>query len=214
MIDKIEVLTNSCIRINHEKGRIYVDPYNIKNDFYDADYVFITHPHDDHYSPKDIRKVIKPETNVIVPECLKDDALEFEHEVRSIISVAPGVYKSVQDLEFETIPAYNLIRHFHQKRAGWVGYLIRSEGGRIYIAGDTSLTPEAKNVKCNIALVPIGGTYTMGPKKAAELINIIQPEYAIPTHYGCVDGKPEYAKTFAANIHVNTTVLEKIQYYE
>jgi L-ascorbate metabolism protein UlaG (beta-lactamase superfamily) len=110
--------------------------------------------------------------------------------VGRILTVKPGVYREVEDLEFETVPAYNLLKPFHPKGAEWVGYILRIDGKRIYIAGDTDETKEAKAVKCDIALVPIGGTYTMDAKKAAELVNTIRPEVAIPTHYGSIVGKP------------------------
>jgi L-ascorbate metabolism protein UlaG (beta-lactamase superfamily) len=71
------------------------------------------------------------------------------------------------------------------------------DGKRIYIAGDTDETKENKAVKCDIALVPIGGTYTMDAKKAAELINALRPEVAIPTHYGSIVGNPGDGEIFA-----------------
>ena len=64
-----------------------------------------------------------------------------------------------------------LLKPFHPRRAGWVGYILRIEGKRVCIAGDTGLTKEAKQVKCDIAHVPVGGTYTMDVKRAAELVN-------------------------------------------
>ena len=103
-------------------------------------------------------------------------------------------------LEFDAIPAYNSLKPFHPRSAGWVGYILHIDGKRIYIAGDTDATKEAKDVKCDIALVPIGGTYTMDAKKAAELINVIRPDVAIPTHYGSIVGSEEDAKVFAANV--------------
>ena len=75
-------------------------------------------------------------------------------------------------MEFETVPAYNALKPFHPKSAEWVGYVLRIDGKRIYIAGDTDATGEAAAVKCDIAIVPIGGTYTMDAKKAAELVPI------------------------------------------
>ena len=71
-----------------------------------------------------------------------------------------------------------------------MGYLLHIEGKRIYIAGDMDVTKEAKAVKCDVAMIPIGGFYTMDAKQAAELVNTIQPEVAIPVHYGRFVGKP------------------------
>ena len=98
------------------------------------------------------------------------------------------------------------------RRIIWVGYILRLCDGRIYIAGDTSVTKEAKEVKCDVALIPIGGTFTMDPKKAAELINIIRPSVAIPTHYGSIVGKKEDADTFMSLVKKPVKVEIKMQY--
>ena len=69
MLEGIEVLCHSSIRIN--KGKvIYFDPFKIKQDYNDADIIFITHDHYDHYSESDIDKVIKNDTIIVAPEKL------------------------------------------------------------------------------------------------------------------------------------------------
>lgn len=214
MLDNIEVYTQSSIRIKDETRAIYVDPFQMKSDPHDADYVFITHSHSDHFSIEDIRKVIKSSTILVVPEKMEDDAKELSTEIKSIIPLKPGVYKELSGLEVETIPAYNTVKPFHPKRAEWLGYILRIDGKRIYIAGDTGATKEAKQVRCDIALVPVGGTYTMDAKRAAELVNIIRPEYAIPTHYGSIVGKKTDGQTFASLVDSTIKVVEKIQYFE
>ncbi|SFB99364.1 MBL fold metallo-hydrolase [Butyrivibrio sp. YAB3001] len=214
MLDKIEVFTQSSIRIDSDSGIIYVDPFKIKGEPHDADFCLITHQHYDHFSVDDIRKVIKPDTILVVPERMEDDAREVEREVKEIDTVKPGVYREISGLELETIPAYNTVKPFHPRRAEWVGYILRLEGKRIYIAGDTGVTKEAKKVKCDIALVPIGGTYTMDAKRAADLINTIRPEFAIPTHYGSIVGRQSDGKTFSNLVKSPVKVVEKIQYFE
>ena len=212
MIDKIEVFTQSSIRIKCEDGVIYVDPFQIKMEYHDADYVLITHRHYDHFSVEDIKKVIKDTTVIIAPLSMLDDALEVEHEVKEVVGVKPFENRKIGFLTFETIPAYNTIKPFHPRRAEWVGYILILEGKRIYIAGDTGSTKEARKVKCDIALLPIGGTYTMDAKRAADLINIIKPEYAIPTHYGTIVGKKSDGQTFASLVKPPVKVVEKIQF--
>lgn len=166
----------------------------------DADYILITHDHYDHFSPEDIGKAAKAETILVVPEKMRGKAQEAAKFVGSIVTVKPGTHQDVDGLELETVPAYNSLKPFHPKHAGWVGYIVRIDGQRIYIAGDIDATNEAKAVRCDVALVPVGGTYTMNAKKAAELINTIKPSVAIPIHYGSIVGKKEDADKFAVNV--------------
>ena len=128
-----------------------------------------------------------------------------------IRTVSPGKEYIVNNIEFETVAAYNLFKPFHPKMAGWCGYILILDGKRVYVAGDTDATKEAKAVKCDIAMVPIGGTFTMDAKKAAELINTIKPKVAIPTHFGSVAGKPEDALTFAQNVDPSVVVENKMK---
>ena len=214
MLDQIEVFTHSSIRIKAQIGTIYLDPFQIKEEAHDADFILITHSHYDHFSVDDIRKILKDDTILVVPESMVDDARELAPEVKELVTVTPGISKNVHGLELETVPAYNNIKPFHPRRAEWVGYIMTLDGKRVYVAGDTGLTKEGKQVKCDIALVPIGGTYTMDPKKAAELINTIKPEVAIPTHYGTVVGKPCDGKTFAGLVNEPVKVVEKIKSFE
>ncbi|WP_026670451.1 MBL fold metallo-hydrolase [Butyrivibrio sp. AE3006] len=212
MTENIQVFTQSSIRIQTRHGVIYVDPFQMKDEPHDADYIFITHDHSDHFSNDDIKKVRKNSTILIVPEKIGKLANVLVHDQDRLIVVKPGIYKEVDGLEFETIPAYNNIKPYHPKSAGFVGYVFRVDHKRIYVAGDTSLTKDAQKVRCDIALVPIGGTYTMDAKKAAELINILRPEVAIPTHYGSIVGKKSDAETFKSLVKPPIKVEIKMQY--
>ena len=212
MVDNIIVNTQSSIRIESRVGVIYADPLGINDDVHDADYILITHDHYDHFSPEDIEKVAESDSILVVPEKMQGKAQEVAGVVGRIETVKPGVYREMNGLEFETVPAYNILKAFHPKSAGWVGYILRIDGKRIYIAGDTDVTKEAKEVKCDIALVPIGGTYTMDAKKAAELINTLRPNVAIPTHYGSIVGKPSDGETFAQYVKDPIKVEFKIAF--
>lgn len=192
MINNISINCHSSIKINGEKV-IYIDPYKIKEVNKDADLIFITHEHYDHYSIEDINKIKKSNTRFIVPKSMKNRLIIDGISENDIISVDVKNKYNVDDIEFETIPAYNINKSFHPKNSNWVGYIININNIKYYIAGDTDITDEAINVKCDIAFIPIGGTYTMGYKEAATLTNKIKPKYAIPIHYGLIVGKYEDA---------------------
>jgi L-ascorbate metabolism protein UlaG (beta-lactamase superfamily) len=196
MTENIRVLTHSSIRIQSGDTVLYVDPYKVSGRPQDADYVFITHDHFDHFSPEDIEKVSCDKTVLVVPEKMRDKVLQEADETRGIIPVKPDSPYDINGFSFETVPAYNRLKPFHPKTAGWVGYIFCLDGKRIYVAGDTDATPDAKKVRCDVALVPVGGTYTMNASQAAELVNTIRPAAAIPTHYGSVAGSAADAESF------------------
>ncbi len=207
-ISNISVNTQSSIRIDSSKI-IYVDPLDIGQEVHDADYIFITHDHYDHFSLEDINKVLKQETQFVVP--LKMDIrVRKNTPIGRNLAVAAGQSYETEDFTFETVPAYNLIKPFHKKSAGWVGYILNIDDTRIYIAGDTDATKEAQNVKCDIAMVPIGGTYTMNHKEAAALINKIKPKYVIPTHYGSLVGDKLDGERFKQLVDEKIEVVLKL----
>ena len=195
MLENIQVLYHSSIRINKEKV-IYIDPFKIEKEYNDADIIFITHDHYDHYSEEDIEKVYKDNTIIVIPEKLLSKVLEKGFKKEYIITVKPNQTYMANGIKFETIPAYNINKNFHPKENEWVGYVIEINNYRYYIAGDTDETPENKTVKCDVAFVPVGGTYTMNFKEAANLINEIKPKIAVPIHYGSIVGKKQDAIDF------------------
>ncbi len=202
MLENVEVLNHSSIRINKEKT-IYIDPFKINKNYNDADIIFITHDHYDHYSEEDIDKVIGENTTIVIPEELLKKLLKKGIQKSAIITVEPNKEYITQGIKFKTIPAYNTNKAFHPKENEWVGYVIEIQGSKYYIAGDTDITEENKKVKCDIAFVPVGGTYTMNSKEAAQLINEIQPKIAVPIHYGSVVGTEQDAIDFIRLLNPN-----------
>lgn len=211
MTGNIEVFTQSSIRIKGSEGTIYLDTIGMEEEPHDADFIFITHDHYDHYSPEDIAKVISDRTILIVPEKMAETVKKDIKGYADLVPVKPGESKEVNGLKFETVASYNTDKQYHPKNAGFMGYVLQVDGKRIYVAGDMDATEEAKAVRCDIAMVPIGGTFTMDAKEAAGLINIIQPKIAIPTHYGSIVGTKKDADVFAANVSETILVEKKLQ---
>ena len=112
----------------------------------------------------------------------------------------PNNTYEVLGIQIKTIPSYNTNKKFHPKDNNWVGYIINLNDVYYYIAGDTDITEENKQVKCDVAFVPVGGTYTMTSNDAVELINIIKPKIVVPTHYGTIVGTKEDAINFKQNL--------------
>lgn len=203
MLEDIEVLYHSSIRIN--KGKlIYIDPYHIEKNYNDADMIFITHDHYDHYSEEDIDKIRKNNTIFIVPENLLNKLIKKGINDENIITLDPGDAENIDGIKVEAIHSYNIDKPFHPKENNWLGYVIEIDGVRYYIAGDTDITEENKNIKCDVAFVPVGGKYTMNFSEAAQLINIIKPKIAVPIHYGSVVGTNQDATDFIKLLYPTT----------
>lgn len=209
MKNNILINCHSSIKIVTDKI-IYIDPYKIKEESNDADLIFITHNHYDHYDEKSILKIKNNLTKIIVTKDLYTKVASlFNND--NIIVVEPNNEYDVDSIHFSTIPSYNVNKKFHPKTNNWVGYILEINDETIYIAGDTDITEENKKISCDIALVPIGGTYTMTKEEAAELINTIKPKTVIPTHYACLVGSISDAADFKKLINQNIECLFKIK---
>lgn len=200
MIENIKWLGHDTFKITGEVV-IYTDPFKIKHNDR-ADIILITHEHYDHFSPEDIKKLIGPETVVVMPEdCSgKIDAKE--------VVVKPGDRLTVKGVEIEVVPSYNTNKKFHPKEKGWVGYIFKVGGKRLYIAGDTDYIPEMKDFKdIDIALLPVSGTYVMDAEEAVQAALDIKPKIAIPMHYGSIVGSEKDAQYFADKLKGKVEVI-------
>lgn len=200
MLDNLEVLCHSSIRITGEKT-IYIDPFEIKEEYHDADIIFCTHSHYDHFSPEDILKVKKDDTYIVIVEDNIAAAMRIGFKQHQMAVVKPNYRFYVNGVDFITTPAYNKNKPFHPKENEWVGYVITVNNTVYYIAGDTDHIPELDNIKCDVALLPVAGTYTMDYFEAAELANKIMPKFAIPTHYGSIVGIESDPINFVKHLH-------------
>lgn len=195
MKEKISINCHSSIKISADKT-IYFDPYQITTKTNDADIIFITHEHYDHFDLESIKNVMKDVTLIVIPNTCAKKVIESGLPRELIIGVNPNEQYHMLGIEINTVESYNTNKEFHPKKNGWVGYIIELANEKILVAGDTDNTKELQNVKCDIALIPIGGTYTMTYEEAATLINKIKPKTVIPTHYGTITGKKEDGEAF------------------
>ena len=180
IVKKIVWLGHDCFRIDAAKT-IYIDPYQISSGS-EADLILITHEHFDHCSPDDVAK-IQHSGSVIVTE--KDSAAKLSGDVR-VIKV--GEFLSVEAVNIEAVAAYNTNKDFHPKSKGWLGFIVEIEGVKVYHAGDTDFIPEMKDFDVDIALLPVSGTYVMTAEEAVQAALAINPQIAIPMHYGAIVG--------------------------
>lgn len=180
----IQVFNQASIKLTGSKI-IYFDSYLLEEESHDADIIFITHDHYDHYDEKSILKAMNENTTLVVPTILKEPASKL---TKNLLVVEPNKTYQVDDITFETIPSYNHEAPFHPKEKEYVGYNVTIDNTKYYIMGDTDRTKEADNVKTDICFVPIGGTYTMNVDEAINYINELKPKKVVPIHYGSIVG--------------------------
>ncbi|MDH5715051.1 MAG: MBL fold metallo-hydrolase [Candidatus Aminicenantes bacterium] len=224
MLESIKWLGHASFVIKAEKV-IYIDPWKLK-DGEPADIILITHDHYDHCCPEDVQKIMKPDTVIVATP---DAAAKFKGNVKTM---KPGDSLTVEGVPIEAVHAYNPRKQFHPKKQMGVGYIVtvvkkslmgvgvaaRPEGGipphvfdketvRIYHLGDTDFIPEMQNIKADIALVPVGGTYTMDAEEAAKAVNSFMPKVAIPMHWGEIVGSEKDAQRFKELAHCEVKIL-------
>ena len=202
LIDKIKWLGHSSILIEAEKT-IYIDPYQLPDGLKPADLILITHEHFDHCSPQDIKKIQSFQTVVVGPSDAKKKVFGQFKILR------PRDRLEAEGIKIEAVYAYNLIKDYHKRSEQHLGYVITLKEGKIYHAGDTDFIPEMKTLKVDIALLPIGGEYTMNANEAVKAAEAINAQYTIPIHYGSVVGNIYDAQHFKDTCRVETKILKR-----
>lgn len=190
VLSKMAWLGHDTFRIEAGGKRIYTDPFKVAGGA-PADLILITHDHFDHCSPDDVAKLQNAGTTIVAT---KDCAAKLKGKVKT---VGPGDKLNIEGIEVEAVPAYNTNKKFHPQANRWVGYVITVGGVRIYLAGDTDRIPEMKQIRCDIALLPVSGTYVMTADEAVQAALDIKPQVAVPMHYGAIVGSEADAKKFA-----------------
>lgn len=197
----IQWLNHATFRLSNGKI-IYIDPWKIAASD-KADVVIVSHSHFDHLSPDDVARVSGPQTQVVTtPDCAE--------KIAGVVhSVKPGDTVAIQEVTIEAIPAYNPHKQFHPKANGWIGVVVTLEGKRIYYAGDTDLIPEMDGLTdIDVALLPVGGKYTMDAAEAAQATKRFRPRRAVPYHWGDIIGGRSDAEAFVQAAGCLVTVLQ------
>ena len=190
----IEWLGHASFIIKSDRT-IYIDPYQIDIEE-KADVILITHDHYDHCSLQDIEKIVKKGTIVICPSDCQSKITKLKQDVE-IMVLNPGNEILIKGMKVKAFPAYNVGKNFHKKEDEWNSYLLDTLAVKIYHAGDTDVIPEMNRLgEVDIALLPIGGKFTMNAEEAVKAADTIRPKIAIPMHYGSIVGTKEDAEKF------------------
>ena len=207
-LDHITVNAQSSIRIEGSKI-LYFDPFQITEAKHDADIVFITHEHYDHFEPDSIAKIKKDSTLLVAPESMKKKVIsESGLASKQCVFYNPGEVHKQGEITIETIPAYNKLKPFHQKGKKWQGYVVVMDDIRYYVAGDTDVNEDIRKVQCDVAMIPIGGHFTMDKKQAADYVTSLKPQAVIPTHYGSIVGNKADGQDFEKDVKAGNPEIQ------
>ncbi|MBW2148963.1 MAG: MBL fold metallo-hydrolase [Deltaproteobacteria bacterium] len=168
---------------------IHVDPVTREADYTKlpkADMILITHEHRDHLDMKALEILRTEKTVMVLTEtCAR--------QVKGGIVMKNGDVKTVEGLQIEAVPAYNIVHMrspglpFHPKGVG-NGYVITFGDKKVYVAGDTENTPEMKQLQgIDIAFLPMNLPYTMTPEMVADAAKGFKPKILYPYHFGETD---------------------------
>jgi L-ascorbate metabolism protein UlaG (beta-lactamase superfamily) len=191
---------------------IYIDPFQIEGGP-KADIILVSHEHFDHCSADDLRKICGPNTTIVAHAQSKGELSKLK--AKEIRIVKPGEKMKLGDVSIETVPAYNLNKFrepgkvFHPKEDGKLGFIITVKGARIYHAGDTDHIPEMKNIRADVALLPVSGTYVMTAQEAAEAVKSLNPKVVIPMHFAAIVGSRQDAEALRGLVKCEVKILEK-----
>jgi L-ascorbate metabolism protein UlaG (beta-lactamase superfamily) len=204
VIARINWLGHATLLINLDNKNIYVDPWKLKNTEVKSDIILVSHSHFDHYSEDDIKKIFTDTTMIYSSEdVISKTSLPHKHIIKPFGEVKIG------SIIIKGFPAYNINKDFHPKKNNWLGFVIISNDISIYVAGDTDAIEEAKKLKVSVMILPIGGTYSMDFREAAELVNTAKPNYVIPYHYGDIVGSEKDAINFKSLVKYSEVIIKK-----
>jgi L-ascorbate metabolism protein UlaG (beta-lactamase superfamily) len=199
-------VTNATVKIEVTGGpTIYVDPAVLPATTpADADFILITHNHGDHQELASINRIRKPGTVIYsspagVPALMTNLAAAGV----TINPVTPGQRFTIGGVEVETVPMYNVARPNpgHPRAMNFVGYVINVGGVRVYAAGDTERIPEMKTFSADVALLPLGQTFTMlRVQDAVDAALDLKARIAIPYHYGRGEGTIADGQLFTSTL--------------
>lgn len=166
---KVTYFGHSSVLLEGDGLAIYVDPYVLPKGAKMADAILYTHGHFDHCAA--------------APSITSSRTIAIGHGCKLPVRVIEiGGREKIGGVIIEAVDAYNIGKPFHPRGAG-AGYVLHFKSAKVYVAGDTDFIPEMKGLKCDIAILPIGGTYTMDINEAADALAAIMPKVAIPYHY-------------------------------
>lgn len=216
---RVKWLGHAAFLINVSGKKFLVDPWisnpkspvkNLEEVARDVDYIIVTHDHGDHLGEAiEIMRINKSVKLVAIYEIAEYIGKELGDQERVIGANIGG------PIDLGNNYYVVLTNALHSSSRGHsTGAVFGRDGELVYHAGDTGITYDMKLIgelyKPLIAILPIGGHFTMGPKEAAKAVELIKPKYVIPMHYETfpvIKGKPEEFKKYVSELTPEVKVI-------
>ena len=193
MMENLHWLGHSSFRWEGSKT-VYFDPWKIAKGAKKADIILVSHEHFDHCSKVDIGMISTKETVVVTCEAAARELKPSEPFCKEVKALMPGDALEVSGVTIKATASYNLGKTFHSKASNKLGFIVTMDGISVYHAGDTDAIPEMAGYRCDVALLPVSGTYVMSADEAAGAAIIMRPKFAVPMHYADIVGSVADAK--------------------
>jgi len=205
ILDRLDWFGHASFRVR-SSAVVYLDPWEIPRAGVSApaDLILVTHSHYDHFSRADVEALSGPDTVILASA---DVAAELGGAARGL---APGETADEKGVRVRATHAYNVGKEFHPPERKWLGFIVDLPQGRLFYPGDTDVIPELTGVKPDVLLMPVGGTYTTDADEAARGAEMVQPQVAVPMHWGKIVGTAEDARRFAKVYPGETRILDLV----
>jgi L-ascorbate metabolism protein UlaG (beta-lactamase superfamily) len=180
-----------------------------------ADIIYVTHDHGDHLG--DAFNICK-RTNATFVATFELGNYAEENGVKNVVGLNIGGSVEIKGIRLFIVQAF----HTASKGAP-TGVIVEGENKVVYHAGDTGLFGDmclfGEFYKPDLALIPIGGYYTMGAREAAEAVKMLKPKATIPMHYKTFPVLAQSADEFVKNAkekapNVNVVALKPGESYQ
>jgi L-ascorbate metabolism protein UlaG (beta-lactamase superfamily) len=187
---KLTWLGQNSFKLILEDLKIIIDPFAGNDEDYEpCDVLLVTSSQFDHFSLEKSRRCVNDGTVIIGTKDVASKIL-YCHSAKK------GEKHVIEKVRVEVVPASKKMFFDGENAGECFGYLIEGENKRIYFAGDTDFIKEMKDIKADIVVLPVGGTYTMNAEDAAKTAEFMNPKIAIPCNYGSITGTVDDALWF------------------